>query len=340
MSTVKSLRQASGLSQAELATRASVTRQLISAIEAGRHSPSVDAALRIARALGSDVETVFGAAEESAVPVVLSSSTTPAVPGTPCLVSRVGSKMVCVPVRNLLGVSESWAYADGVFTENGVDLYSGIDDTGLMVAGCDPLLGLISAALKDRRASRIVSVHLSTGAAISALRDGLVHGVVVHGPSDSLPTPPVDVHRWRFASWRVGLATAQPNVSLEELADRQAEVAQRETGAGTQRALDRALATIGAPSLPGPMVHGHLEAARHVVAGVAGGITIEAAARAFQLGFIALETHFSELWIDDRYVHHRGAVALVEELTDAATVARARNLPGYDLSNIGTRLVA
>lgn len=340
MNNVKSMRQRAKLSQAELAVRASVTRQLISAIEASRHSPSVEAAIRIAGALGTDVESLFGSSRASSAPVVLTSKTTPALPGTPCVVSRVGSQVVCAPVRNLLGASESWAYADGVFTDTGVDLYSDIDETGLMVAGCDPLLGLISAALNERRAPRVVSVHLSTGAAVEGLRQGLVHGVVVHGPSESLPTPPIDVHRWRFASWRVGLATATPHVSLEELAVRQATVAQREPGAGTQHALDRALASIGSSGLPGPLVDGHLDAARHVVAGVAGGITMEAAARAFQLGFIALETHFSELWIDARYVQHRGAIALVGELTAGTTVSRARNLPGYDLSNIGSRLVA
>ncbi len=47
------------LTQAELAELAGVTRRSINAIEAGRMVPSVLLALRIARALGVSVDTVF-----------------------------------------------------------------------------------------------------------------------------------------------------------------------------------------------------------------------------------------------------------------------------------------
>ena len=83
-----------------------------------------------------------------------------------------------------------------------------------------------------------------------------------------------------------------------------------------------------------------MDAARHVVAGLPAGITMEAAARAFGLTFLPLETHHSELWIDDRYLDHRGAVALVGALSDAALVGRARRLPGYDITQMGTEVLA
>ncbi|MBV9534199.1 MAG: helix-turn-helix transcriptional regulator, partial [Solirubrobacterales bacterium] len=48
-----------GLSQTELAARAGVSRQLVAAVEAGRNTPAVDAALRLARALATTVEELF-----------------------------------------------------------------------------------------------------------------------------------------------------------------------------------------------------------------------------------------------------------------------------------------
>jgi putative transcriptional regulator len=53
------------LTQADLASMAGVTRRSINAIETGRMIPSVLLALRIARALGVSVETIFGLAATS-----------------------------------------------------------------------------------------------------------------------------------------------------------------------------------------------------------------------------------------------------------------------------------
>lgn len=327
-----------GLGQAELAERAGVPRQTVGAIESGRHSPSVDAALRLAGALGVSVETLFSVGE---VPVADVPVLSPGAVGSPVVVGRVGDRRVYAPVRHLLS-ADAWGIADGYVGPEGLEIEDDIDDSGLVVAGCDPLLGLVTSVLERRRAPRVVPVHLSTGDAIRALTDGTVHGVVVHGPRGAMPTPPVSVRRWQFASWRVGVASPSRRgvVSIEELAQRRCRTAQREEGAGTQRALVRALAEVGATELPGPRVSGHIEAARHVVAGLPAGITMEAAAAAFALGFLPLETHHSELWIDRRFVDHRGAEALVSALSEQTLVRRAARLPGYDVARIGTELPA
>jgi putative transcriptional regulator len=47
------------MTQADLADRIGVTRQTIVAIEAGKYSPSLEAAFRIARVFGVPLETVF-----------------------------------------------------------------------------------------------------------------------------------------------------------------------------------------------------------------------------------------------------------------------------------------
>ncbi len=326
-----------GLGQTELAERAGVTRQLVGAIEAGRNSPSVDAALRIAAVLDTTVESLFNTTSPAEVPVRDGASS-----GDPVVVGRVNDNRVYAPVRHLLSSSESWAVADGFLGEDGVELFDEIDDTGLVIAGCDPLLGMAATILAKQHGPRVVPVHLSTGAAVDALSRGVVHGVVVHGPKGSLPKPPLAVRRWRFASWQVGVASAEHRgvSSVEELVSRRLRTAQREHGAGTQRALDRAVAALGGSALPGPRVDGHIDAARHVAAGVPAGITMEAAACAFGLRFLPLETHHSELWIDDRHGDTRSAMALASLLNDAALVKRAARLPGYDVKAMGTRVGA
>jgi putative transcriptional regulator len=47
------------MTQAELADKAGVTRQTIIAIEAGQYSPSLELAIKIARAFGKKVDDVF-----------------------------------------------------------------------------------------------------------------------------------------------------------------------------------------------------------------------------------------------------------------------------------------
>lgn len=47
------------MTQQQLATRVGVTRQTVNAIEAGKYSPSLEVAFRIARVFNSPLEEVF-----------------------------------------------------------------------------------------------------------------------------------------------------------------------------------------------------------------------------------------------------------------------------------------
>jgi putative transcriptional regulator len=57
--TLKVQRAMRDLTQADLAALAGVTRKSVNAIEMGRMTPSVLLALKLARALGVSVETIF-----------------------------------------------------------------------------------------------------------------------------------------------------------------------------------------------------------------------------------------------------------------------------------------
>ncbi|HEX3701369.1 MAG TPA: helix-turn-helix transcriptional regulator [Phenylobacterium sp.] len=51
--------EAGEMTQSELAERIGMTRQTVAAIEAGKYSPSLEAAFRIAAVFGVGVEAVF-----------------------------------------------------------------------------------------------------------------------------------------------------------------------------------------------------------------------------------------------------------------------------------------
>lgn len=51
--------EAGEMTQQQLADRAQITRQTVNAIEAGKYSPSLDVAFRLARVFGRGVDGVF-----------------------------------------------------------------------------------------------------------------------------------------------------------------------------------------------------------------------------------------------------------------------------------------
>jgi len=56
---VRELREAMGLTQAELAKRTGVSRQAINAIETGKYDPSIWLAYALAKTFGKPIEDVF-----------------------------------------------------------------------------------------------------------------------------------------------------------------------------------------------------------------------------------------------------------------------------------------
>ena len=67
--TLKVQRAMRNLTQADLAALAGVTRKSVNGIETGRMVPSVVLALKLARALGVTVETIFGLSNAQAAEV-------------------------------------------------------------------------------------------------------------------------------------------------------------------------------------------------------------------------------------------------------------------------------
>jgi DNA-binding XRE family transcriptional regulator/molybdate-binding protein len=333
---VRIARRAAGLSQAELAAAAGVSRQLVGAIEAGRHRPGIDAALALARVLDQPVEDLF-ASETRPPPAV---AVLPRQdPSRAILAAKLGDTVVYAPASSA-APTESWTAANAVLEDGEPRALPGADLEGLVVVGCDPALGLASALLPQAGPRRLIGVAGSTAGALEALAAGRAHAALVHGPRDAFPVPPRDVLRLHLARWQVGLARAghRRARTLADFAGRRARVIQREPGASSQKAYLHALAREGMDPPPGPIATGHLDVARRVAIGASGGVTIEPAALAHGLEFLALEEHAVEIWIDRRWTAHPGAVALEELLNSRALHTRLGLVGGYELAGCGSRV--
>jgi DNA-binding XRE family transcriptional regulator len=338
-SALRARRRECGLTQAELAARAGVSRQLVAAVEAGQNAPAVDAALGLARALGTTVEALFSPAP----PEVVSALGAPLREGAPLRVGRVGDRLVAAELADHGVAGATWATPDATIEHGELRLFAGAAARGLVLAGCDPALGVAEAMLGGLGPSSLLALSAPTDSALAALANRGVHAAVVHGPRDRLPEAPVPVLRLHLARWQVGLAAAPALArrSLEGLLRGKAQIVQRDPAAASQQALARAAARLGAGSLPsGRRAGGHIEAARLAATLGCAAVTTEAAARAFELRFLPLEEHTVQVWLARRWLDHPGVGALGNLLTSAAFTERVGQFGGYDLAGCGTRVTA
>jgi transcriptional regulator with XRE-family HTH domain len=323
---VRRRRRAAGLSQAELAQRAGVSRQALGALEAGRHLPRVDAALALAAALGTTVEDLLAAAPARALGVLGEDL----VEGQPVRAARVGEHTVCVPLPSS-GDGEAWSAPDAVVRDGRADPLEGAEGEGFVLVGCDPAIGMLAELAPSRGPGRVLSVVASSGAARLALTVGRAHAAVVHDLVPPEPRSAEGVRRLPLASWRTGLAgpAGSPRVLADALVGA-GEVIQREAGATAQLAYERALDRVGVHRPAGPRASGHLDAARRALREGSAAVTIEPVARALGLEFRPLEVHVVEIWIDAGAVDHPGARVIGELLASIGFRRRLQAFAGYE----------
>lgn len=330
VSSLRVARVASGLSQTELATRAGVTRQLVAAAEAGRNTPSVDAAIRISRVLGIPVEELFAPSSEPWISVLGDD----VEEGALLVAARVGDRLAVAPLRDELARGTAWTAPDAVIEQGRPRLFAGSRPERLVVVGCDPALGIAEQLLSGSGGRGLLAVSASSENALAALSDSRCHAAVVHGPEGALPPVPPGVRRFHLASWRVGLASLR-RVTLRGALTEMRPLVQRERGAASQQALERAARALGAPVPPGPVARGHLPAARLVEARGGVAVTYEPAAARFGLEFLPLETHEVEVWVGERFLDHPSMRTFGELLSGRALRDRLAAIGGYDLGSFG-----
>ena len=326
MPSFRERREAAGLSQAELAQRTGVSRATIGAVEQGRHVPAADAAVRIARALATTVEALFGQEEQPSLlhaePVL--GGRLP--DGAPVRAGGVGGQVVAAALGD-----DEWTAPDAVVDGGRLRLLAPALPGGLVVAGCDPALAVAGSLLGS---DRLVAVGATSGQALKALEAGRCHAALVHGPRLQAPA---GVRRIHFARWQagVGFDRSLGDPSLEALIDDVPLIARPRTAA-TQQAVDRAARRLGVvPPEPAGVADTHVDAARTAQWERCAAVTMEPVAARFGLDFLALEEHAVELWVAERWLDHAGLAALTDLLASRAFRDRLAPMPGYDLAQSG-----
>ena len=281
---LRAARARSGLSQAELAARAGVTRQAVSAIEAGKAAPTMTVALRLARVLGRRVDDLFRLVDE--LPSVSAELVGEAAPPTDgpirVQVADVGGRLIARPLAGASGALLTLPRANGIarlvrpvegprrrnLPHRGadgrtlrVDLF--VDPEVLartvVAVGCDPATGLLADHLRRRHPT----MELAWGggnsrAALEAVARGEAHLAGTHllDPTTGEYNRPIarrllgqDVRLVTFAVWEQGLMVAAGNPKgighADDLARTGLRIANREPGSGARALLDAELTRAG-----------------------------------------------------------------------------------------------
>jgi putative molybdopterin biosynthesis protein len=373
--SLRSMRQKLGLQQQDLATQIAVSRQTLSAIESGETVPSTLIALNLARALHCRVEDLFSLGDEGgnleAHFVTGATHRTPprrsstgAAQKVRVAMGQVGKQWVARPLDDDPAMAQGTP-ADGIATVPKGRTASGtlrvrplrdLDALrrNLLVAGCDPALGLLGRHLEERfRAPRLHWIELGSHAALEELAEGRVHIAGLH--LDDLKTGnqnAATVHR-RFgdepmilvtlASWELGLVyragKARAFKTVADLSSKGTRVIAREPGAGAQELLESALRLAGLELYHLNVVaraRGHRSVAQLVATDVGDtGIATRSAAASYDLAFAPLtEARFdmvfsAELASDER----------VQSMLDCLSSTRFRKdlgaMTGYRTTRTG-----
>lgn len=359
------LRRSRGVGASDLARRVGVSRQTIYAIEAGTYVPNTEVTLKLARELEVSVEELFALRPDlPETPEALSSevlSATAWAKGQAVKVCQIGNRLISVPVN---ASPYYLPEADGVISRLGrgraeLVVFSREDSYAkkLILAGCDPAIGLVSRMVEKLSGVEIVSAAASSKLALTWLKEGKVHvaGSHLKDPETgefNLPFlrrefPDEDFAVVTFAQWEEGFITAPGNPKHikkpEDLAKKTVRFVNREAGSGSRALLDRLLAGAGtsATKISGydRLAHGHLAAAYVVHANEADCcLATRSAAQVFNLDFVSLQSERYDFVMRRQTLETPAAQAFLDVLQRAGLRRKLEVLAGYDTSRTGVVL--
>ncbi|MEH2144291.1 substrate-binding domain-containing protein [Nostoc sp.] len=275
---LKSIRTRLGMSQQDLANIASVTRQTISGVESGQYAPSVAITLRLAKALGCQVEDLFWL--ERDLPKIEAVLAKPVAYGQPLRVSlaRVGGQWIAypligkdafrqdiipadgeavagVPARYLAGEDKSRIGTDKVQVRLLDDNLDTLHNT-IVIAGCAPVISLWARATERWHPQLRVQFNFANSmAALYSLCQGEAHIAGMHlydAETGEYNTPFVrNVLAGREAVlitlgvWEEGLLVKSGNPrgirTVSDLVQGGATIVNREIGSGSRMLLEQTL---------------------------------------------------------------------------------------------------
>ncbi|MBJ6725067.1 substrate-binding domain-containing protein [Geomesophilobacter sediminis] len=334
---VKEFREGRGWSQQELADRTGLSRTGISAIEMGKLVPSTVAALMLSRVFGCKVEELF----QLNAPLIRWAWPPAKSPWRYWQVV-VGGKHLLIPVEpSPLGMVPH----DGVF-EDGKTFASTSSDPfrTLVVACCDPAIGLLAAEYARMTPFRMLVLSRSSRQGLQLLREGVVHIAGLHLAESKAPDANAAVVReilnapatlLRVANWQSGVMLA-PGLGLKTIANLTASGVRwvgREPGSGARQVLDEVLKGAPPPALTAKDHRGVAEAVRSGWAEA--GISLRLVSEEAGLDFISVREEAYDLCIPESHADDPRVQALFDVVRSKSFRHLLRELPGYDGSVTG-----
>jgi molybdate-binding protein len=214
----------------------------------------------------------------------------------------------------------------------------------MILACCDPAVGLLAAELARSAGLRLIALLRSSRVALELLRQGLVHAAGVHlasarqaGGNTSI------VRQWlgpgyhliRMARWEEGIAS---NPALRLTTSRAAlrpglRWVGREPGSGARQCLDELL---GERRPPRRLASDHRAVAEAIRGGWADvGVCLRLTSEEAGLDFLSLREESYELCYPGAMSDERRIRSLTGVVRSATYRQRLGELPGYDTSETG-----
>ncbi len=357
-----------GLSASALARMVGVSRQTIYAIEGGTYIPNTATGLRLARALGVNVEDLFSLppapkSERQSENVRLLPSSGEMRPGQPVQLCDVDGRLVAAP-----SAPPSWylAASDAVIGgrtpvrgKANVHLHEPNANfrNRLLLAGCDPAMAVVARYLQPA-GIELVLLHQNSSQSLSLLKRGYVHIAGAHLRDETTGESNVSAINKlfpanaaaaiSFAAWEEGLVMANGNPKriegVQDLARKDIAFLNRESGAGSRFLLDHYLRRL---KLDPKRVRGydrtapgHLAAAWEVKTGAADCcIATRASARVFGLHFIPLVTSRYDLVVRKQHLNLPATQALFDAINRLSFRLELNGIAGYDTAVTGGRVL-
>jgi len=338
---VKETRLVRGWSQDELAIRSGLSRSGISAIEIQRLVPSAAAALALAKAFDCRVEDLFSL---GAPPASWEWAALPTRLPTRFWQAEVAGRRLLYPAEML---GEVALPHDGMFDGQTL-VRSGSDDPAqtLVMACCDPAVGLLVHELARRANFRLLVIPRSSGQALALLRDRVVHVAGVHlshadGEGNQAAVAHALGQKWSFqllraAHWEEGVALA-PERRVRSvgaaLASRLRWIG-RENGSGAQQCLQELRGERPAPRHQALSHRGVAEAIRAGL--VDAGVCLRLVSDQAGLDFLSVRREAYDLCFSAEEAHDPRIRALIDVVQSPAYRQLISELPGYSTADAGT----
>jgi DNA-binding XRE family transcriptional regulator len=185
------IRQQRGMSAAQVAALAGVSRQTVYAIEAGDYVPNTTLALQLARILEVRVEDLFRLEDDTtplSKPVTVELLGEAARKGQPVQLCHVGKRLIGVAAAP----QPMLPMADGVVVGGNagrnsprraeVRVFPSDEREGkrILVAGCDPGISLLAQHLAKAEGIEMILAPASSQRALEWLQEGAVHIAGTH----------------------------------------------------------------------------------------------------------------------------------------------------------------